>query len=266
MYKRQPYALTEADLPVLFEQYEILAREMLRREEEGRGFTFYHYMIDLKGGPCIYKRISGCGSGTEYLAVTPWGELFPCHQFVGDPAYSMGNVWDGVTTVSYTHLDVYKRQGLLGGRKVVRVLHRLLEGVGIEIDDLLRSALGSDDAAGAAVPLIVVAEFTEGGGVGIFFKALGINDAEDLDLALAGGEVRDLCNREVNLSLAQRKKLVGGAAVRDGRIFKLSGLGEKLCADVVGSLRPDVYKRQMSSWCATRSGSTSLPQRCSRAL
>ena len=95
-----PYALTEADLPVLFEQYEILAREMLRREEEGRGFTFYHYMIDLKGGPCIYKRIAGCGSGTEYLAVTPWGELFPCHQFVGDPAYSMGNVWDGVTNTA----------------------------------------------------------------------------------------------------------------------------------------------------------------------
>ena len=101
-----PYALTEADLPVLFEQYEILAREMLRRKEEGRGFTFYHYMIDLKGGPCIYKRISGCGSGTEYLAVTPWGELFPCHQFVGDPAYSMGNVWDGVSFSSATPTPV----------------------------------------------------------------------------------------------------------------------------------------------------------------
>lgn len=92
-----PYALTEEDLPLLYEQYEILAKEMLRREKEGRGFTFYHYMIDLAAGPCIYKRISGCGSGTEYLAVTPWGELFPCHQFVGDPNYSMGNVWDGVT-------------------------------------------------------------------------------------------------------------------------------------------------------------------------
>ncbi|MEG1165723.1 MAG: thioether cross-link-forming SCIFF peptide maturase [Oscillospiraceae bacterium] len=92
-----PYALTEEDLPILFEQYEILAKEMLKRESEGRGFTFYHYMIDLKGGPCIYKRISGCGSGTEYMAVTPWGELFPCHQFVGDGQYSLGNVWDGVT-------------------------------------------------------------------------------------------------------------------------------------------------------------------------
>ena len=93
----EEYALTEEDLPVLFEQYEILAKEMLRREREGRPFTFYHYMLDLTGGPCIYKRICGCGSGTEYLAVTPWGELYPCHQFVGDPKYSMGNIWDGVT-------------------------------------------------------------------------------------------------------------------------------------------------------------------------
>lgn len=92
----EPYALTEDDLPVLFEQYEILAKEMLRRKKEGRPFTFYHYMLDLAGGPCIYKRISGCGSGTEYLAVTPWGELYPCHQFVGDPKYSMGNIYDGI--------------------------------------------------------------------------------------------------------------------------------------------------------------------------
>ena len=92
-----PYALTEDDLPKLFEQYEILACEMLKREKQGNGFTFYHYMIDLKAGPCIYKRISGCGSGTEYMAVTPWGELFPCHQFVGDEKYSLGNIWDGVT-------------------------------------------------------------------------------------------------------------------------------------------------------------------------
>ena len=91
-----PYALTEDDLPVVYEQYEILAKEMLKREKEERGFTFYHYMIDLEGGPCIYKRISGCGSGTEYMAVTPWGELFPCHQFVGDEKYSLGNIYDGV--------------------------------------------------------------------------------------------------------------------------------------------------------------------------
>jgi uncharacterized protein len=73
---------------------------MLNREKEGRPFTFYHYTIDLAHGPCIHKRMAGCGSGTEYLAVTPWGELFPCHQFVDNPAYSLGNVWDGVTNTA----------------------------------------------------------------------------------------------------------------------------------------------------------------------
>lgn len=92
-----PYALTYDDLPVLFEQYEILAKDMLRREKEGKPITFYHYMLDLNSGPCIYKRISGCGSGTEYMAVTPWGDLYPCHQFVGNPDYLLGNVFDGVT-------------------------------------------------------------------------------------------------------------------------------------------------------------------------
>ncbi len=95
-----PSALTEEDLPKLFEQYEILANEMIKRKKEGRPFTFYHYMLDLTEGPCIYKRITGCGSGTEYMAVTPWGELFPCHQFVGDPKYSLGNIWDGVTNTA----------------------------------------------------------------------------------------------------------------------------------------------------------------------
>ena len=92
-----PCALTKEDMPKIFDQYEILAKEMLKRKKEGRPFTFYHYMLDLKNGPCIYKRITGCGSGTEYMAVTPWGELFPCHQFVGDPKYSLGNIYDGVT-------------------------------------------------------------------------------------------------------------------------------------------------------------------------
>ena len=91
-----PCALTEEDLPIVYEQYEILAKEMIKRKREGRPFTFYHYMLDLKNGPCIYKRITGCGSGTEYMAVTPWGELFPCHQFVGDAKYSLGNIWDGI--------------------------------------------------------------------------------------------------------------------------------------------------------------------------
>ena len=74
----------------------IWPRLMLQRDKEGRPFTFYHYMIDLKGGPCIYKRISGCGSGTEYMAVTPWGDLYPCHQFVGDEKFKLGDIWDGV--------------------------------------------------------------------------------------------------------------------------------------------------------------------------
>ena len=90
-------ALTEEDLPVLFDQYEILAKEMIKRKKEGKPFTFYHYMLDLTHGPCIYKRISGCGSGTEYMAVTPTGDLYPCHQFVGDNKYLLGNIWDGVT-------------------------------------------------------------------------------------------------------------------------------------------------------------------------
>lgn len=94
---RETYALTEDDLPEIYNQYEILAKEMIKRGEQDEGFTFYHYMLDLSEGPCIQKRITGCGSGTEYLAVTPWGELFPCHQFVGDEEYSMGNIWDGIT-------------------------------------------------------------------------------------------------------------------------------------------------------------------------
>ena len=92
-----PCALTEEDLPVVLQQYEELAQLMLQRDREGKPFTFYHYMIDLTGGPCIYKRISGCGSGTEYMAVTPWGDLYPCHQFVGEERFCLGNIWDGVT-------------------------------------------------------------------------------------------------------------------------------------------------------------------------
>lgn len=90
------YAIREEDLPIIFEQYDILAKEMIRREKEGRGFNFFHFMIDLTGGPCVYKRLSGCGSGTEYLAVTPWGDFYPCHQFVGNEAFLLGNVEEGV--------------------------------------------------------------------------------------------------------------------------------------------------------------------------
>ena len=110
----EPYALTQDDLPVLLEQYEILAKEMIKRRKAGNGFTFYHYMIDLKAGPCIYKRISGCGSGTEYMAVTPTGDLYPCHQFVGARKYLMGNVFEGVTNEDirsqFASCNVYSRE------------------------------------------------------------------------------------------------------------------------------------------------------------
>ena len=92
-----PSRLTEEDLRLVMDQYEQLAQLMLSRDAEGKPFTFYHYMIDLAAGPCIYKRISGCGSGTEYMAVTPWGDLYPCHQFVGEEKFRLGNIWDGVT-------------------------------------------------------------------------------------------------------------------------------------------------------------------------
>ena len=92
-----PYAIREEDLPQIFEEYDKLAKVMIEREKEGKGFNFFHFMIDLKGGPCIYKRLSGCGSGTEYLSVTPWGDLYPCHQFVGQDEFLMGNVDEGIT-------------------------------------------------------------------------------------------------------------------------------------------------------------------------
>lgn len=92
----EDYALREEDIPVICEEYDKLAKKMIRREKEGNGFNFFHFMIDLTGGPCVYKRLSGCGSGTEYLAVTPWGDLYPCHQFVGNEEFLMGNVDDGL--------------------------------------------------------------------------------------------------------------------------------------------------------------------------
>ena len=95
-----PAALTAEDLEIVKDQYELLAKDMLRREKEGKPITFYHYMLDLTGGPCIYKRISGCGFGTEYMAVTPWGDLYPCHQFVGEEAYKLGDIWNGVTNTA----------------------------------------------------------------------------------------------------------------------------------------------------------------------
>jgi uncharacterized protein len=105
-----PWALTEEDFPILCRQYELLAEEMLRRRREGRGFRFYHYLLDLEGGPCIYKRLHGCGSGSEYLAVTPQGDLYPCHQFVGEESWRMGSVREGVTRTDLR--DKFKNTGL----------------------------------------------------------------------------------------------------------------------------------------------------------
>lgn len=109
-----PSALTEEDFEIVCRQYEQLAELMRERRRQGKPFTFYHYMIDLKGGPCIYKRISGCGSGTEYMAVTPTGELYPCHQFVGEEQFKLGDVWNGVTNVKkqdeFGACNVYTRE------------------------------------------------------------------------------------------------------------------------------------------------------------
>ena len=108
-----PSALTAEDLPIVLEQYERLAERMLEQHRMGKPFTFYHYMIDLKGGPCIYKRVSGCGSGTEYMAVTPSGDLYPCHQFVGEERFKLGDVWQGVTNTEireeFAACNVYSR-------------------------------------------------------------------------------------------------------------------------------------------------------------
>ncbi|MDO4614700.1 MAG: thioether cross-link-forming SCIFF peptide maturase [Lachnospiraceae bacterium] len=112
--KEMSYAITPEDLPVIMEQYDILAKEMIRREKEGRGFNFFHFMIDLTGGPCVYKRLSGCGSGTEYLAVTPWGDFYPCHQFVGIDEFKMGDVNSGVVTpelvTEFKKVNVYSKK------------------------------------------------------------------------------------------------------------------------------------------------------------
>nr|WP_269141873.1 thioether cross-link-forming SCIFF peptide maturase [Lientehia hominis] len=90
------YSIREKDLPQILSEYDKLAREYIKRKQNGRGFNFFHFMIDLSQGPCVAKRLSGCGSGTEYLAVTPWGDLYPCHQFVGQEKFLLGNVDAGV--------------------------------------------------------------------------------------------------------------------------------------------------------------------------
>lgn len=109
-----PEALGEADLPTIYEQYELLAQEMLKRKRAGKGFDFYHFNIDLEHGPCVYKRVNGCGSGTEYLAVTPEGDLYPCHQFVGEQEYYLGSLREGITgqqtRASFAANNLYSHQ------------------------------------------------------------------------------------------------------------------------------------------------------------
>lgn len=112
--KEEPYAIQEEDLVEISAQYDALAREYIRRAKEGRGFNFFHFMLDLNAGPCVAKRLSGCGSGTEYLAVTPWGDLYPCHQFVGQEDFLLGNVDTGITNTAvrdeFKFCNVYAKE------------------------------------------------------------------------------------------------------------------------------------------------------------
>ncbi len=103
----EDYALRKEDIPTILSEYDKLASEYIRRKKEGKGFNFFHFMIDLEGGPCVAKRLSGCGSGTEYLAVTPWGDLYPCHQFVGQEEFLMGNVEEGIVRTDI--VDTFKK-------------------------------------------------------------------------------------------------------------------------------------------------------------
>ena len=111
----EDYAIKEEDIPAILKEYDRLALEYIKRKKEGRGFNFFHFMLDLKAGPCVAKRMAGCGSGTEYLAVTPWGDLYPCHQFVGNEKFLMGNVDTGVVNTDirdeFKTCNVYAKPG-----------------------------------------------------------------------------------------------------------------------------------------------------------
>ncbi len=97
------YSIKEEDLPRVFEEYERLANTIIDRKKAGKGFNFFHFMLDLDQGPCAIKRLRGCGCGNEYIAVTPEGDIFPCHQFVGDESFKMGNVMDGTLNTDMKH-------------------------------------------------------------------------------------------------------------------------------------------------------------------
>ncbi|MBC7326316.1 MAG: SPASM domain-containing protein, partial [Moorella sp. (in: Bacteria)] len=111
----ESYALREEDLPLLFAEYEGLAREMVARAEQGQEIDFYHFNVDLEGGPCLPKRLAGCGAGYEYLAVTPEGDLYPCHQFVRRTGYWLGDVRRGIVKRDLRELfrraHIYNKEG-----------------------------------------------------------------------------------------------------------------------------------------------------------
>jgi uncharacterized protein len=110
----ESYSIREEDIPKICQEYDKLAKYMLKKKKEGKDFNFFHFMIDLSGGPCVAKRLSGCGSGTEYLAVTPWGDFYPCHQFVGETEYLMGNVYEGIKRTDlredFKQCNVYSKE------------------------------------------------------------------------------------------------------------------------------------------------------------
>ncbi|MCI6215066.1 MAG: thioether cross-link-forming SCIFF peptide maturase [Clostridiales bacterium] len=110
-----PLALHEKDLPEIFKQYDKLSEEYIERRKGDKWFNFFHYMIDLKNGPCVAKRLTGCGAGKEYVAVTPTGDIFPCHQFAGgDGKFFMGNVMDGTFNrdiqKTFENINVYSKE------------------------------------------------------------------------------------------------------------------------------------------------------------
>ena len=109
------YAIRQEYIPFICEQYDILAKEIIKRKKAGKGFNFFHFMIDINGGPCVAKRLSGCGSGCEYLAVTPWGDFYPCHQFVGNEDFLMGNVDDGIVRPDIR--DMFKNSNVYSKEK-----------------------------------------------------------------------------------------------------------------------------------------------------
>ena len=142
----QPYAIREEDVPELCAEYDKLAKEILARRKAGKGFNFFHFMIDLTGGPCIYKRISGCGAGTEYLAVTPWGDLYPCHQFVGNTDFLLGNVYEGIKNTElqdrFKLCNVYARESCIASSSATSTPERAV-----------RIASRSSGAAAAVPPM-----------------------------------------------------------------------------------------------------------------